>query len=99
MQRRDGEFMISFFKAAVNHVPGAEPSKPKPTQESADKDSAEIEGHIRESIHEAAEGHQHEAAEHVNASDAVAQRVCTCSVLPLTSFDSLHHRLDLGIIF
>lgn len=67
--------MISFFRAAVDPLPRSEGGATTAPQNETDRDGEEIAEHIRDSVHESEVGHSHEAAEHLNASDRIAQRV------------------------
>lgn len=71
MQRRDGEVMISFFKAAVNHSPTEKQDRPA---ESLDHGIA---SRVAHSAEEAERGHQKEAYELLNESDEIAEQVKT----------------------
>ena len=69
MQRRDGEVMLSFFKAAVNHSPTEKQDRPA---ESLDNGIA---GRVAHSAEESQKGHQEEAYELLNESDEIAEQV------------------------
>ena len=69
MQRRDGEVMISFFKAAVNHSPTEKRDRP------AESPDDGIAGRVVHSAEESRAGHDEEAFELLNESDEIAEQV------------------------
>ena len=69
MQRRDGEVMISFFKAAVNHSPD-----PKEGDPPADSVSQETAASVEQAAKSARE-HPEEAKEVLEATDVLGQEV------------------------
>lgn len=73
MQRRDGEVMISFFKAAVNHSPTEKQDRP------AESPDDGIAGRVVHSAQEAQQGHEDEACELLNESDEIAEQVMYAS--------------------
>lgn len=71
MQRRDGEVMISFFKAAVNHL-DEESSKKPHSPESLDHGIVDT---VVDSEKEKLAGHPKAASKLLNKSDRLAQEV------------------------
>ena len=71
MQRRDGEVMISFFKAAVNHSPTEKQDRP------AESPDVGIAGRVAGSAQESQQGHKDQACDLLNESDEIAEQVFT----------------------
>ena len=69
MQRRDGEVMISFFKAAVNHSPLEKQDRP------AESPDDGIAGRVVHSAQESQQGREDQACELLNESDEIAEQV------------------------
>lgn len=80
MQRRDGEVMISFFKAAVNHSPKERQDRPAESPDNG------IAGRVVHSAEESQAGHEEEACELLNESDEIAEQVSKYGFISVGGF-------------